>query len=134
VIDRLEREISPRGYLVGDSFTVADLTAAALFYGVARPSEFPYPMVADNDLPDSWREFLRPLAQRPGVQWVAEMYRQHRGQSAEITLAEACDLTLQAKHAGAREQPDEMKTAAMRPPESAGAHDELEVLREHVRL
>jgi len=30
-----------------ESFTVADLTAAALFYGVARPPEFPYPMVAD---------------------------------------------------------------------------------------
>jgi len=133
-MDQLEREISPSGYLVGDSFTVADLTAAALFYGVARPTEFPYPMVADNDLPDSWREFLDPLTQRPGVHWVAEMYRQHRGHSAEITPAEACDLTLQAKHAGAREQPDEMKTAAIPPPERAGVHDELEVLREHVRV
>ena len=57
-LDRLEREISPSGYLVGDSFTVADLAAAALFYGVACPPEFPYPMVADDDLPDSWRQFL----------------------------------------------------------------------------
>ncbi|MBV9338312.1 MAG: glutathione S-transferase [Solirubrobacterales bacterium] len=65
-MDRLEREISSSGYLVGDSFTVGDLTAAALFYGVARPPEFPYPMVAVNDLPDSWREFLDLLAQRPG--------------------------------------------------------------------
>ena len=56
-IDRLEREISPSGYLVGDSFTVADLTAAALLYRVARPPEFPYAMVADDDLPASWREF-----------------------------------------------------------------------------
>src|SRR5436190_5212333 len=39
-IDRLEREISPSGYLVGDSFTVADLAAAALLYPVARPPEF----------------------------------------------------------------------------------------------
>ena len=84
-MDRLEREISTSGYLVGDSFTVADLTAAALFYAVARPPEFPYPMVADDDLPDSWREFLDSLAQRPGGQWVAEIYRRHRGQSAELT-------------------------------------------------
>ncbi|MFL5850919.1 MAG: glutathione S-transferase family protein [Solirubrobacteraceae bacterium] len=49
-IDRLEREISPSGYLVGDSFTVADLTAAALLYAVARPPEFPYAMVTDEDL------------------------------------------------------------------------------------
>jgi hypothetical protein len=137
-MDRLEREFSPSGYLVGDTFTVADLTAAALFYGVARPTEFPYPMVADNDLPGSWREFLDPLAQRPGAQWVAEMYRQHRGRSAEITPAEAAslrrDLTLQAKHAGAPEQPDEMNTPAIQPPDRAGVHDELGVLREHVRV
>ncbi|MBV9535440.1 MAG: glutathione S-transferase [Solirubrobacterales bacterium] len=88
-LDRLEREISASGYLVGDSFTVADLTAAALFYGVARPPEFPYPMVAVDDLPDSWREFHGSLAQRPGGQWVAQMYRRHRGQSAELTPAEA---------------------------------------------
>ena len=88
-IDRLEREISPSGYLVGDSFTVADLTAAALFYPVARPPQFPYAMVADQDLPDSWREFLDSLAQRPGGRWIAEIYRRHRSQSAELTPAEA---------------------------------------------
>jgi glutathione S-transferase len=49
-IDRLEREISPSGYFVGDSFTVADLTAAALLYPVARPPEFPYAMVTDEDI------------------------------------------------------------------------------------
>jgi glutathione S-transferase len=29
-MDRIERELQPSGYLVGDHFTVADLTAAAL--------------------------------------------------------------------------------------------------------
>jgi hypothetical protein len=42
-------------------------------------------MVADDDLPDSWRELLDALAQRPGGRWVAEMYRRHRGRSAELT-------------------------------------------------
>ena len=87
-MDRLEREISSSGYLVGDSFTVADLTAAALFYGVAQPPEFPYPMVDVNDLPDSWREFLDSLAQRPGARWAAQIYRRHRGQSAELTTGD----------------------------------------------
>jgi glutathione S-transferase len=86
-IDRLEREISPSGYLVGDSFTVADLTAAALFYLVPRPAGFQYAMVADDDLPGSWREFLDSLAHRPGGQWLAEIYRRHRGASAELTPA-----------------------------------------------
>jgi glutathione S-transferase len=84
-IDRLEREISASGYLVGDSFTIADLTAAALLYPVARPAEFPYPMVAPDDLPASWRDFLDSLAQRPGGKWIAEIYRRHRGRSAELT-------------------------------------------------
>jgi glutathione S-transferase len=83
-MDRLEREISTSGYLVGDSFTVADLTAAALFYGVARPPEFPYPMVANDDLPGSWREFVDSLAERPGGQWITEIYERYRAVSAEI--------------------------------------------------
>jgi glutathione S-transferase len=75
-MDRLEEELQPSGYLVGDSFTVADLTAAALFYPVVRPPEFPYPSV--TDAPTGAREFLDPLARRPGGRWVAEMYRHHR--------------------------------------------------------
>jgi glutathione S-transferase len=91
-MDRLEREISLTGYLVDDSFTVADLTAAALFYGVARPPEFPYPMVAHDDLPESWREFLDSLARRDGGQWVTDIYRRHRGRSSEPTAAEAAQI------------------------------------------
>ncbi len=96
-VDRLEREISPSGYLVGDSFTVADLTAAALFYPVARPPQFPYAIVADDDLPASWREFVDSLAHRPGGRWVADIYRLHRGHSAEQPREAAAprpDLTL----------------------------------------
>ncbi len=81
-MDRLENEIGPSGYLVGESFTVADLTAAALFYPVVRPPEFPYPSVTDP--PDSAREFLDPLGRRPGGEWVADMYRRHRGASVEV--------------------------------------------------
>lgn len=86
---RLEREISTSGYLVGESFTVADLTAAALFYGVARPREFPYAMVADRHLPDAWREFVDSLAPRPSGKWVAEIYRRDRETPAELTSAQA---------------------------------------------
>jgi glutathione S-transferase len=75
-MDRLEAELQPSGYLVGDSFSVADLTAAALFYPVVRPPEFPYPLVADE--PAGARAFLDPLGERPGGRWVAEMYSRHR--------------------------------------------------------
>jgi hypothetical protein len=87
-MDRLEGEISSSCFLVGESFTVADLTAAALFSGVSRPLEFPYPMVAHDDPPASWRDFIDPLAQRPGGQSVAETYQRYRARSAETIPAE----------------------------------------------
>ncbi|HTP17963.1 MAG TPA: glutathione S-transferase [Steroidobacteraceae bacterium] len=105
-MDRLEREISLTGYLVGDSFTVADLTAAALFYGVARPPEFPYPMVAHGDLPESWREFLDSLARRAGSQWVTDIYHRHRGRSAEPTAAEAAQIAPSERAASSTDRGD----------------------------
>jgi glutathione S-transferase len=76
-MDRLEAELGRSGYLVGDSFTVADLTAAALFYPVVRPAAFPYPSV--TAVPEAGRDFLDALARRPGGRWVADMYERHRG-------------------------------------------------------
>jgi glutathione S-transferase len=84
-MDRLEGEIGSSGYLVGESFTVADLTAAALLYPVVRPPEFPYPSVTDP--PPATRDFLDSLARRPGGEWVARMYRRHRAPSAEVAAA-----------------------------------------------
>ena len=40
-LDRLEAELDGNEYLVGDRFSVADLTAAALFYPLAFPPEGP---------------------------------------------------------------------------------------------
>ena len=41
-MDRLESELGPSGYLVGDRFTVADLTAASLFTPLLCPPERPF--------------------------------------------------------------------------------------------
>jgi glutathione S-transferase len=83
-MDRIERELSPNGFLAGDCFSVADLTAAALLYGVARPLEFQYRMVPEDELSDSWRAFRGSLAQRRAGRWVADVYRRYRGRSAEV--------------------------------------------------
>jgi glutathione S-transferase len=81
-LDRLEAELGGGEYLVGDVFTVADLTAASLFYPLVRPPEVQYQM------PEPWPEgFVRrraELVDRPGFHWVQEMYRRHRGESAEV--------------------------------------------------
>jgi glutathione S-transferase len=72
--DRLESELDGRPYLVGDSFTVADLTAASLFYPIVRPAEGP-PAPAP---PDAIERFREPLKERPGYRWVEEIFRKHR--------------------------------------------------------
>jgi glutathione S-transferase len=78
-LDMLEKELGDREYLVGDSFTIADLTAASLFYPLGGPPpEYPYPTVSPAAVSDSAREFMDSLMDRPGAHWVAEMYRRHR--------------------------------------------------------
>jgi glutathione S-transferase len=74
-LDRLEAELGDSDYLVGDRFTVADLTAAALFYPLVLPPEGP--QVMETPAP-GWEAFRSPLKQRLGYRWVAEMYRRHR--------------------------------------------------------
>jgi glutathione S-transferase len=75
-LDRILAEVKPSGYLVGDGFTVADLTAAALLFPLAMPAELQYRL---PELPD-WGE-LTAQAQHPATGWIREMYRRHRGPS-----------------------------------------------------
>lgn len=48
--DRNDVRLQPSGYLVGESFSVADLTAAALLGAGLQPPEIQYPMTVE--LPD----------------------------------------------------------------------------------
>jgi glutathione S-transferase len=41
--ERLRSELGPSGYLVGDSFSVADLTLASMCAPAVAPEQFPYP-------------------------------------------------------------------------------------------
>ena len=80
-MDRIEREVGPSGYMVGDAFTVADLTAAALFTPLLVPPERQYPPLR---LAPVMAELRDEMAARDGGKWVFEMFRRHRGVSAEI--------------------------------------------------
>ena len=73
-LDRLEDELDGGEYLVGDRFTVADLTASALFYPLVLPPEGPQL----PDPPAGYESFRAPLADRPGYRWVERMFREHR--------------------------------------------------------
>jgi glutathione S-transferase len=75
-LDRLEAELGDGEYLVGDRFSVADLTAASLFYPLALPEEAP--LQADSPSARGFLAFREPLIARRGLQWVNEMFRRHR--------------------------------------------------------
>ncbi len=81
-LDRLEAELKANGdgdYLVGDSFTVADLTAASLFYPLVDPPEGPRVL---PDPPPGIESFRAPLLDRRGYKWVGEMFARHRKRAA----------------------------------------------------
>jgi glutathione S-transferase len=80
--ERFRAELQPSGYLVGDTFTVADLTLAALLAPAVAPEQFPYPQ------PQRGHPLLAPLRDAIAgaglLDWTREMYRRRRGPSAEI--------------------------------------------------
>jgi glutathione S-transferase len=67
---------------VGEAFTVADLTAAALLSPVLQPPEHQYPLRVE--LPPYLQDYRAALLEHPAMQWAADVYRTHRGRSAEI--------------------------------------------------
>jgi glutathione S-transferase len=75
-LDRLEQELGEGEYLVGERFSVADLTAASLFYPLAQPEEGPIP--PGRLSAKGFERFREPLLERRGIKWVKEMFRRHR--------------------------------------------------------
>jgi glutathione S-transferase len=78
-LDRITGEVQPSGYLVGSSFTIADLTAAALLFPLAWPTELQYDY---PDPPDS--AFMRAFAAHPALGWIRDIYSRHRGRSSAV--------------------------------------------------
>ena len=85
--DKIEAEVGPSGYLVGEAFTVADLTAASILGLIVVPPEFPYIKVHPDERTAQFRRFRDSLKDRPGFRWVEDMYARHRGTSAEVVAA-----------------------------------------------
>jgi glutathione S-transferase len=81
-LDRIEEERQGRPYLVGESFTVADLTAAALLGPVLQPAEIQYPLQVT--LPPYLEDYRATLLRHPAAQWAAGIYHLHRARSAEV--------------------------------------------------
>jgi glutathione S-transferase len=81
-LDRIEQERRDRAYLVGDAFTVADLTAAAMLSPLLQPPESQYPLRVE--LPPYLQEYRDAVMRHPAALWAVGIYRLHRGRSAEV--------------------------------------------------
>ena len=74
--ERIARDVGSGGYLVGNRFSVADLTAAALLSPAVMPPEFPVKIPAPR--PPALVAWTERWSAHPGGQWVLETYRRHR--------------------------------------------------------
>jgi glutathione S-transferase len=81
-IDRIESELAGSDYLVGERFSVADLTAAALLAPLVCPPQWQYELI--DPMPAGWEEFRSQLRDRPGWRWAEQTYARHRGSSAAV--------------------------------------------------
>ena len=81
-LDRIERQRDGRSYLVGASFTVADLTAASLLSPLLQPSEIQYPLRVE--LPPEMQDYRAALLRHPAARWASDIYMQHRRSSMEV--------------------------------------------------
>jgi glutathione S-transferase len=76
--DKLEAELEQGNgeFLVGEHLSVADITAASLFYPVVVPPEGP--LNPDLPRPPALERFRQSLSDRRGFKWVEQTFRRHR--------------------------------------------------------
>jgi glutathione S-transferase len=85
VADRLDKEVggNPSRYLVGDSLSITDITAASLLSPVLMPVGSPYEAL-QSLMPASMAELQNLIRGRIAGQWIAERYRLDRGQKESL--------------------------------------------------
>lgn len=88
-LELIERETADTGYMVGGSFSIADITAASILYPIVQPPGLQYPLPDASRMPRPLQELRAGLSQRPAWTWVLKMFAEHRGTSAEVAAAAA---------------------------------------------
>jgi glutathione S-transferase len=81
-LDFVAHHSAPTGYLVGDCFSVADLTAATVLFPTCLPPE--YPVAVPEPRPAGWQHWLERWQGHAGCDYVRRIYREHRGASAAV--------------------------------------------------
>lgn len=76
-LDAQSERLEGRRYFVGDTFTVADLTMAAILSPLARPAEHPF-YGEPHGLGDVMQDLVESFQQYPVLDWVRGCYAKHR--------------------------------------------------------
>ncbi len=84
-LDRIEGEIQPSGYLAGDRFSIADLTAASLLAPILQPKGMEFP--ADEGAAASFASYRETVVGHPAAQWATGIFERHRNAAANATAS-----------------------------------------------
>jgi len=75
-LDEVAAATEATGYLIGDTFSIADLTVASLLMPLANVD---HPDTRRLEpIPASMQTFLEQWRSHPGIEWVHEIYARHR--------------------------------------------------------
>lgn len=81
-LDFVAERVAATGYLVGDTFSVADLTAASTIAVLARPARSP--MAAPQPVAPAFAALMARYATHPAVAWTLDIYARHRGAAKDF--------------------------------------------------
>jgi glutathione S-transferase len=75
-LDAQSARVAESRYLVGDAFTLADLTMAAILSPLARPPEHPF--YGEHGLGEVMEELVESFRGYSALDWVRDCYAEHR--------------------------------------------------------
>jgi glutathione S-transferase len=85
--ERLNKHLADgRRYLIGDRFSVADLTVAALAAPVLMPTPHPTPLPPLSELSEAARAQITAWRESPAGQFGLRMYRDHRDERMTVVM------------------------------------------------
>jgi glutathione S-transferase len=82
-LDYVAREAAATGYLVGRSFTLADLAAASALAMCVDPPDSP--MTRPRPMATPFANLIARFRDHPGAAWVRTIYQRHRGATGDFT-------------------------------------------------
>jgi len=77
-LESLNRQVSKNKFLVGNQFTRADLSAAALLAPLCRPPQHDFSWPSVESMPRELADFRKEMEGAPSYKWVLEIYKKFR--------------------------------------------------------